>query len=84
MHKLFADLFHSDVFRIYTHNDVIGAQVGGAVKNVMAIAAGIADGLGFGANTRSALVTRGLAEIMRLGSGHGRQAGNVYGVGRFG
>ncbi len=65
--QAFADLFHSDVFRIYTHNDVIGAQVGGAVKNVMAIAAGVADGLGFGANTRSALITRGLAEIIRLG-----------------
>jgi len=65
--QIFADLFHSDMFRIYTHNDVIGAQVGGAVKNVMAIAAGIADGLGYGANTRSALITRGLNEIMRLG-----------------
>ena len=63
----FAGCFHNEVFRIYTHNDVIGVQVGGAVKNVMAIAAGIADGLGFGANTRAALITRGLAEIMRLG-----------------
>jgi len=63
----FSDLFHGDVFRTYTHNDYVGVQIGGAVKNVMAIAAGIADGLGFGANTRSALVTRGLTEIMRLG-----------------
>ncbi|MEE9552585.1 MAG: NAD(P)H-dependent glycerol-3-phosphate dehydrogenase, partial [Gammaproteobacteria bacterium] len=63
----FATLFHSEIFRIYTHDDIIGVEISGAVKNVMAIAAGIADGLGFGANTRAALVTRGLLEIMRLG-----------------
>lgn len=65
--EYFAGLFHNEIFRIYTSEDIIGVQVGGAVKNVMAIAAGIADGLGFGANTRAALVTRGLAEIMRFG-----------------
>jgi len=54
-------------FRAYTSDDVVGVEVGGAVKNILAIAAGIADGLGFGANTRAALVTRGLAEMMRLG-----------------
>lgn len=58
---------HNSHFRAYTSNDVVGVEVGGAVKNVLAIAAGIADGLGFGANTRAALVTRGLAEMMRLG-----------------
>ncbi len=63
----FANYFHGETFRVYTHDDVIGAQVGGAVKNVMAIAAGIADGLGFGANTRAALITRGLREITHLG-----------------
>jgi len=63
----FATCFHNDLFRIYTNNDIVGVQIGGAVKNVMAIAAGIADGLGFGANTRAALITRGLAEITRLG-----------------
>ncbi len=62
-----ADRLHTDTFRAYTCRDVIGVQVGGAVKNVLAIAAGIADGLGFGANTRSALITRGLAEMSRLG-----------------
>jgi glycerol-3-phosphate dehydrogenase (NAD(P)+) len=62
-----ADILHSDRFRAYTSSDVIGVEVGGAVKNVLAIAAGIADGLGFGANTRAALITRGLNEIMRLG-----------------
>ncbi|CAG7857547.1 glycerol-3-phosphate dehydrogenase (NAD(P)+) [biofilm metagenome] len=61
------DIFHNDRFRAYTSNDIIGVEVGGAVKNVLAIAAGIADGLGFGANTRAALITRGLNEIMRLG-----------------
>ena len=58
---------HSQRFRVYTSDDIIGVQIGGAVKNVLAIAAGAADGLGFGANTRAALVTRGLAELMRLG-----------------
>lgn len=61
------DIMHSDRFRAYTSSDIIGVEVGGAVKNVLAIAAGIADGLGFGANTRAALITRGLSEIMRLG-----------------
>ncbi len=58
---------HNEHFRVYTSHDIIGLEVGGAIKNVLAIAAGIADGLGFGANTRAALVTRGLAEMMRLG-----------------
>jgi glycerol-3-phosphate dehydrogenase (NAD(P)+) len=58
---------HSKNFRAYTSSDVIGVEVGGAVKNVLAIAAGISDGLGFGANARTALITRGLAEMMRLG-----------------
>lgn len=63
-----ANIFHNDRFRAYTNSDVIGVEVGGAVKNVLAIAAGIADGLGFGANTRAALITRGLSEIIRLGT----------------
>jgi glycerol-3-phosphate dehydrogenase (NAD(P)+) len=58
---------HNNHFRAYTSDDMVGVEVGGAVKNALAIAAGIADGLGFGANTRAALVTRGLAEMMRLG-----------------
>ncbi len=62
-----AHIMHSKRFRTYTNSDLIGVEVGGAVKNVMAIAAGIADGLGFGANTRAALITRGLNEIIRLG-----------------
>lgn len=62
-----AQRFHTDTFRAYTSTDVTGVEVGGAVKNVLAIAAGIADGLNFGANTRSALITRGLVEMRRLG-----------------
>jgi glycerol-3-phosphate dehydrogenase (NAD(P)+) len=62
-----ANILHSERFRTYTSSDIIGVEVGGAVKNVLAIAAGIADGLGFGANTRAALITRGLGEIIRLG-----------------
>jgi glycerol-3-phosphate dehydrogenase (NAD(P)+) len=62
-----AELLHASWFRAYTSDDLVGVQVGGASKNVLAIAAGIADGLGFGANTRAALITRGLTEVMRLG-----------------
>lgn len=62
-----AALFHGPRFRAYTSNDVIGVELGGAIKNVLAIAAGISDGMGFGANARAALITRGLAEIIRLG-----------------
>ncbi len=62
-----AGILHGGCFRTYTSSDMIGVEVGGAVKNVLAIAAGIADGLGFGANTRAALITRGLHEIIRLG-----------------
>ncbi len=79
-----AEHFHSEVFRIYTHDDVVGVQVGGAIKNVMAIAAGIADGLGFGANTRSALITRGLAEIMRLGAALGGRQETFMGLAGLG
>lgn len=65
-HRL-AGYLHGEQFRAYTADDIAGVEVGGAAKNVMAIAAGIADGLGFGANARAALITRGLAEITRLG-----------------
>lgn len=69
--KVFAssmrDLFHQDVFRVYLSEDVIGAQIGGIVKNIIAVATGISDGIGFGANARAALITRGIAEMMRFG-----------------
>jgi glycerol-3-phosphate dehydrogenase (NAD(P)+) len=60
-------LFHSGLFRVYTNLDVIGCELGGVLKNIIAIAAGMGDGLGAGDNTRSAVITRGLAEITRLG-----------------
>ncbi len=65
--KELAVYFHSNNFRVYTSDDIIGVELGGTIKNVLAIAAGITDGLGFGANARAALITRGLAEMMRLG-----------------
>ena len=65
--KKVQNAFANDYFRTYWTSDVIGVEVGGALKNVIAIAAGVADGLGFGLNTRAALITRGLAEITRLG-----------------
>jgi glycerol-3-phosphate dehydrogenase (NAD(P)+) len=80
----FATLFHGDTFRVYTHDDMVGVQVGGAVKNVMAIAAGISDGLGFGANARAALITRGLAEIIRLGVAMGGRPETFMGLAGLG
>ena len=80
----FVELFHNDIFRIYTSEDITGVEVGGAVKNVMAIAAGISDGLGFGTNTRSALITRGLAEIIRLGVKLGGQPETFMGLAGLG
>jgi glycerol-3-phosphate dehydrogenase (NAD(P)+) len=61
------DVFMAPHFRVYTNNDVVGCELGGAMKNVIAIAAGIADGMGFGDNAKASLITRGLAEIARLG-----------------
>lgn len=61
------EIFMSEVFRVYTSPDILGIELGGALKNVVALAAGIADGLGYGDNTKAALITRGIAEIARLG-----------------
>jgi glycerol-3-phosphate dehydrogenase (NAD(P)+) len=71
-------------FRAYTSSDIIGVEVGGAVKNVLAIGAGISDGLGYGANTRIALITRGLAEMMRLGVALGAQKETFMGLAGLG
>lgn len=71
-------------FRVYQNNDMIGVQLGGAVKNVIAIGAGLADGLGFGANARTALITRGIAEISRLGNKLGAQAETFMGMAGLG
>jgi glycerol-3-phosphate dehydrogenase (NAD(P)+) len=79
-----ASRLHTDMFRAYMSDDVIGVEIGGAIKNVLAIAAGIADGLGFGANTRSALITRGLAEITRFGMHHGAKHDTFMGLAGLG
>lgn len=73
-----------DRFRVYTSSDITGVEVGGATKNVLAIGAGISDGLGFGANTRVALITRGLAEMMRLGTALGAEKETFMGLAGLG
>ncbi len=82
--EFFASRLHGQAFRAYTASDVVGVELGGACKNVLAIAAGIADGLGFGANTRAALITRGLHELMRLGAALGGQAETFMGLAGLG
>lgn len=67
------EIFNTDYFRVYTHDDIVGVEIGGAMKNVIAIAAGICDGLGLGHDARAALITRGLSEIKRLGLTFGAQ-----------
>jgi len=79
-----ASWLHHHQFRAYTQDDMIGVQIGGALKNIMAIAAGISDGLGFGANARAALITRGLAEITRLGASYGGQKETFMGLAGMG
>ncbi len=79
-----ARLVHGERFRAYTHDDIVGVQVGGAAKNVLAIATGIADGLGFGANARAALVTRGLTELIRLGTALGGHRETFMGLAGLG
>jgi len=71
-------------FRVYTSHDLVGAQIGGALKNVMAIASGIVDGLALGFNARAALITRGLAEMIRLGAAMGAETSTLYGLSGMG
>lgn len=78
------EMFSTDTFRVYTSTDVRGVELGGAVKNIIAIAAGISDGLGFGSNARAALITRGLAEMSRLGVAMGAQARTFMGLSGMG
>ncbi|WP_332065327.1 NAD(P)H-dependent glycerol-3-phosphate dehydrogenase [Bartonella sp. CB189] len=78
-------LFHCEKnFRVYKNSDMIGVQLGGAVKNVIAIGVGISDGMGFGANTRIALITRGLAEVSRLGISMGAEPSTFMGMAGLG
>ena len=77
-------VFHGDLFRTYTNEDMIGCELGGVLKNVIAIASGMADGLGTGDNTRAAVITRGLAEMARLGTCLGGQALTFSGLAGMG
>ena len=77
-------LFQGELFRVYTNEDVVGSELGGVLKNVIAIAAGMADGLGAGDNTRAAVITRGLAEISRLGVAMGGQTMTFAGLAGMG
>jgi glycerol-3-phosphate dehydrogenase (NAD(P)+) len=79
-----AGALHGDGFRAYTSGDLVGVEIGGAAKNVLAIAVGIADGLGLGANTRAALITRGLGEITRLAAALGAQPETLMGLSGLG
>ena len=79
-----ADVFSSDYLRVYTNSDVIGVELGGALKNIIAIACGISDGLGFGTNTKAALLSRGLAEISRLGIKLGARQATFSGISGLG
>lgn len=74
------DLFMTSVFRVYTNEDIIGVEIGGAVKNIIALAAGVCDGIGFGDNTKAALMTRGMVEIARMGIALGGNAETFYGL----
>lgn len=74
------DLFMNSYFRIYTNDDIIGVEIGGAVKNIIALAAGVIDGLGYGDNTKAALLTRGMKEISRVGIALGGKAETFYGL----
>lgn len=78
--KRIVSWLHNANFRAYTSDDIVGVQLGGASKNVLAIAAGVADGLGYGANARAALITRGLAEMMRLGIAMGARMETLTGL----
>lgn len=78
------ELFSRPYFRVYTNNDLLGVELGGAIKNVMAIAAGVSDGLGLGHSSRAALITRGLAEMTRLGVRMGAQERTFFGLAGLG
>jgi glycerol-3-phosphate dehydrogenase (NAD(P)+) len=79
-----AKAMHSTTLRAYTSTDLLGVQIGGTVKNVLAIAAGISDGLGYGANARAALLTRGMAEILRLAVSLGAKTDTMFGLAGIG
>ena len=81
---LLQEIFNTSYFRVYTHSDILGVELGGALKNVIAIASGISDGLGLGHNARAALITRGIAEMMRLGENMGADKRTFSGLSGMG
>ena len=78
------EIFGTEYFRVYTSRDVVGVELGGSLKNIIAIAAGMSDGLGFGTNSKSALLARGLVEITRLGAAMGAQEDTFFGISGLG
>ncbi|WP_313019328.1 NAD(P)H-dependent glycerol-3-phosphate dehydrogenase, partial [Macrococcoides bohemicum] len=82
--RIAQDLFMNEYFRVYTNDDLIGVEIGGALKNIIALAAGITDGLGYGDNAKAALMTRGLAEITRLGTRMGADPMTFLGLAGIG
>lgn len=82
--KAVQGVFMADFFRVYTSTDIIGTELGGSLKNIIAIAAGISDGLGFGTNAKAALLTRGLVEMVRLGVAMGAKKETFYGLSGLG
>lgn len=74
------DVFMANKFRVYTNDDIVGVEIGGAVKNIIALAAGICDGMGYGDNTKAALMTRGMSEIVKIGIKLGGKIGTFYGL----
>lgn len=82
--RFFQDIFMGERFRVYTSTDVTGVEIGGALKNVIALAGGVCDGLGYGDNAKAALITRGLAEMRRLGIALGAESETFYGLSGIG
>lgn len=82
--EMFQDVLMTPVFRVYTSTDILGVELGGALKNIIALAAGITDGLGYGDNTKAALMTRGMTEIVRLGVSMGAKASTFAGLSGMG
>ncbi|MPQ42462.1 NAD(P)H-dependent glycerol-3-phosphate dehydrogenase [Clostridium tarantellae] len=78
--ELVQDLFMCKNFRVYTNDDIVGVEIGGAVKNIIALAAGVSDGIGYGDNSKAALMTRGMAEIARIGIKMGGKAETFFGL----
>ncbi|HAL63239.1 MAG TPA: glycerol-3-phosphate dehydrogenase, partial [Clostridiales bacterium] len=82
--KYIQEIFTTENFRVYTSGDILGVELGGAIKNVIALCAGISDGIGYGDNTRAALITRGIAEISRLGVAMGAKEETFAGLSGIG